>query len=68
MHNPLIFTGLSASRLPTFTDDEKLEIAGTYDFFAVNGYTSRIVTYQDKSLWPQSYENDRNTDEVLART
>ncbi|XP_076816813.1 uncharacterized protein LOC143462503 [Clavelina lepadiformis] len=63
VYNSSIIHGLSASRLPTFTDDEKLEIAGTYDFFAVNGYTSRIVTYQDKSLWPQSYENDRNTDE-----
>uniref|UniRef100_H2YY87 beta-glucosidase n=1 Tax=Ciona savignyi TaxID=51511 RepID=H2YY87_CIOSA len=52
------------SRLPVFTDAEKVEIAGTADFFAINGYTSRLVTYQDKSTWPPSYENDRDTHEV----
>uniref|UniRef100_H2YY88 beta-glucosidase n=1 Tax=Ciona savignyi TaxID=51511 RepID=H2YY88_CIOSA len=51
------------SRLPVFTDAEKVEIAGTADFFAINGYTSRLVTYQDKSTWPPSYENDRDTHE-----
>nr|XP_026692500.1 uncharacterized protein LOC104266271 isoform X3 [Ciona intestinalis] len=51
------------SRLPVFTETEKLEIAGSADFFAINGYTSRLVTYQDKSTWPPSYENDRDTHE-----
>uniref|UniRef100_H2YTH9 beta-glucosidase n=1 Tax=Ciona savignyi TaxID=51511 RepID=H2YTH9_CIOSA len=53
------------SRLPVFTDAEKVEIAGTADFFAINGYTSRLVTYQDKSTWPPSYENDRDTHELV---
>uniref|UniRef100_H2YY85 beta-glucosidase n=1 Tax=Ciona savignyi TaxID=51511 RepID=H2YY85_CIOSA len=43
------------SRLPVFTDAEKVEIAGTADFFAINGYTSRLVTYQDKSTWPPNW-------------
>uniref|UniRef100_H2YTH5 beta-glucosidase n=1 Tax=Ciona savignyi TaxID=51511 RepID=H2YTH5_CIOSA len=43
------------SRLPVFTDAEKVEIAGTADFFAINGYTSRLVTYQDKSTWPPMF-------------
>jgi len=58
------FVGLSESRLPAFTEQEKEEIAGTYDFFALNGYTSRYVSYKLKPIDEPSYENDRDTIEV----
>ena len=38
-------------------------IAGSYDFFGFNGYTSRAVKAQQKSDYP-NYENDRDTTEV----
>jgi len=35
--------GLKESRLPTFSDEEKLLIKGTFDFFGLNHYTSRLA-------------------------
>lgn len=35
---------LSTSRLPEFTADDKKMIAGTYDFFGLNHYTTNLVT------------------------
>ncbi|CAK8692258.1 unnamed protein product [Clavelina lepadiformis] len=55
--------GLTESRLPSFTEQEKFEIAGTYDFFALNGYTSRLVSFQKKPDSPANYEWDRDTHE-----
>uniref|UniRef100_A0A3Q2CJ91 beta-glucosidase n=1 Tax=Cyprinodon variegatus TaxID=28743 RepID=A0A3Q2CJ91_CYPVA len=37
--------GLSESRLPSFTEEEKNLIKGTADMFCVNHYTTRIVTH-----------------------
>ncbi|XP_048523280.1 myrosinase 1 [Dendroctonus ponderosae] len=49
--------GYSFSRLPEFTQEEIAYINGTYDFFALNIYTSSIVEYTDEpainspSIW-----------------
>jgi len=53
------------SRLPEFTEEEKLEIAGSYDFFALNGYTTRLVSHHKKpDNDAPNYEDDRDTHEV----
>ncbi|KAL1514216.1 hypothetical protein ABEB36_003507 [Hypothenemus hampei] len=44
--------GYSFSRLPVFTQEEIDYINGTFDFFALNIYTSSIVEYTDE--WPIS--------------
>ena len=60
-----LFLGLERSRLPEFTEEEKQEIAGSYDFFALNGYTTRLVSYQKKPDNISNYEFDRDTREVI---
>uniref|UniRef100_A0A3B5QDC2 Lactase n=1 Tax=Xiphophorus maculatus TaxID=8083 RepID=A0A3B5QDC2_XIPMA len=50
--------GLSQSRLPSFTEEEKNSIKGTADMFCVNHYTTRIVTHITGLLSPHSYQND----------
>ncbi|CAH2097438.1 unnamed protein product [Euphydryas editha] len=35
--------GFPYSRLPTFTEEEKKIIQGTYDYYSLNHYTSRVV-------------------------
>ena len=53
--------------MPVFTPEEQKEIAGSYDFFGINAYTTRIVVPQDRGDWP-SYENDRDSVEVIVNT
>ena len=50
--------------MPAFTEQEIEEIAGSYDFFGVNAYTTRVVTTQIKSPTPPNWEGDRDTTEV----
>lgn len=38
-------------------------IRGTWDYFAINGYTTRVVNYELKT-YDGSYEDDRDTHEV----
>ncbi|CAG9765658.1 unnamed protein product [Ceutorhynchus assimilis] len=40
--------GYSFSRLPEFSQEEIEYISGTYDYFALNMYTSNIVEYADE--------------------
>ncbi|XP_063805268.1 lactase/phlorizin hydrolase-like [Pseudophryne corroboree] len=51
--------GLPKSRLPEFTESEKLRIKGTYDFFGLNHYTSVLVGYADHPVDIIGYEGDR---------
>ena len=37
---------LSVSRLPEFTDDDKLMIEGTFDFFGLNHYTTNQIEHK----------------------
>ena len=60
----LSFLGFENSRLPEFTEAEKVEIAGSYDFFALNGYTTRVVSHKERPQFPPNYEWDRDTHEV----
>ena len=60
--------GLASSRLPEFTAEEKVEIAGSADFFGLNGYTSRLVTSKEKPIRPASWESDRDTSEVDVKS
>lgn len=39
--------GYNKSRLPAFTDDESDYIKGTYDFFAVNYYSTYLIESAD---------------------
>ena len=39
--------GHAESRLPEFTEDEKIMINGTLDFYSLQMYSSRIVTSSD---------------------
>ncbi|KAL1506317.1 hypothetical protein ABEB36_005705 [Hypothenemus hampei] len=41
--------GFSTSRLPAFTDEEKAEIKGTYDFLTINMYSSQLAAAQDEA-------------------
>uniref|UniRef100_A0AAQ4P9W1 Lactase n=1 Tax=Gasterosteus aculeatus aculeatus TaxID=481459 RepID=A0AAQ4P9W1_GASAC len=56
--------GLSETRLPLFSDEEKTSIKGTADMFCVNHYTTKIVRYVTAQLTPQSYEYDRDLREA----
>ncbi|XP_063833461.1 myrosinase 1-like isoform X1 [Ostrinia nubilalis] len=43
MRNKSSSEGFHQSRLPEFTDEEKELVKGTFDFYAINHYTSRAV-------------------------
>ncbi|XP_043918017.1 cytosolic beta-glucosidase-like [Protopterus annectens] len=55
--------GLSSSRLPEFTEDEKRMIKGTADFFALNYYTTRKVSYEESTCFGPSFLGDQATKE-----
>ncbi|XP_030752209.1 myrosinase 1-like [Sitophilus oryzae] len=38
---------LTESRLPTFTDEEKAELKGSYDFLTINMYTTDLAKWRD---------------------
>lgn len=47
--------GFYRSRMPTFTEEEKAFVRGTYDFFGVNHYTSFLVSaneYKSQNVVP----------------
>ncbi|XP_059896686.1 lactase/phlorizin hydrolase-like isoform X2 [Gadus macrocephalus] len=52
--------GLSASRLPSFTEEDKAYIRGTADVFSINHHTTKIVRHVTPKLSPPSYEFDRD--------
>ncbi|XP_068103493.1 lactase/phlorizin hydrolase-like [Hyperolius riggenbachi] len=63
--NKSALQGLSSSRLPVFTDEEKAYIQGTADVFSINIYTTKIVQHKTLKLSPPSFETDLDiTDET----
>ncbi len=50
--------GFTESRLPTFTDEESAEIAGSFDFLGVNHYTTNLVYPEDGDLSVVSFFED----------
>ncbi|XP_034741972.1 lactase-phlorizin hydrolase [Etheostoma cragini] len=56
--------GLTETRLPSFTEEEKSFIKGTADVFCVNHYTTKKVSHATLRLAPQSYEYDRDLSEA----
>uniref|UniRef100_A0A8D0L3Y9 Lactase n=1 Tax=Sphenodon punctatus TaxID=8508 RepID=A0A8D0L3Y9_SPHPU len=56
---------LPSSRLPAFTEEEKMYIRGTADVFCLNFYSSKIIKHSTTRLRPYSYEHDQErTEEV----
>ncbi|KAM3608026.1 uncharacterized protein V6R79_017957 [Siganus canaliculatus] len=56
--------GLSETRLPSFTEEEKIFIKGTADVFCINHYTTKIAKYATLWLTPHSYEYDKDLSEA----
>ncbi|XP_077992282.1 lactase/phlorizin hydrolase-like, partial [Glandiceps talaboti] len=52
--------GLSESRLPAFTEEEKAYIKGTADFFALNQYTTTICVHEVNDDPEPHYEKDQD--------
>ncbi|XP_022090545.1 lactase-phlorizin hydrolase-like [Acanthaster planci] len=59
--NKSIAQGLNESRLPVFTEEEKLSIAGTGDFFGLNAYTTTVCSDNFRPTDP-NYEDDQDVE------
>ncbi|XP_026273946.1 cytosolic beta-glucosidase [Frankliniella occidentalis] len=55
--------GLTTSRLPSFTEEQKAMIKGTLDFMGINHYTTTLTTtaVHTEQVTQASYTNDTNT-------
>lgn len=56
--------GSPSSRLPEFTEEEKMMIKGTADFFSLNYYTSRKIKHRDNTHSPPSMSADKEAEQV----
>ncbi|XP_060102209.1 cytosolic beta-glucosidase-like [Heteronotia binoei] len=56
--------GCPSSRLPEFTQEEKMAIKGTADFFALNYYTTRRIKHQDYTCNQPSRTGDVEAEQV----
>nr|XP_028599616.1 cytosolic beta-glucosidase-like isoform X1 [Podarcis muralis]XP_028599617.1 cytosolic beta-glucosidase-like isoform X1 [Podarcis muralis]XP_028599618.1 cytosolic beta-glucosidase-like isoform X1 [Podarcis muralis] len=56
--------GSPSSRLPEFTQEEKMMIKGTADFFSLNYYTSRKIKHRDNTHSPPSMSADKEAEQV----
>jgi len=54
--------GLSKSRLPVFTEEEKIQLKGSSDFFGLNFYSSEITRNKEQDNNWISYYSDRDID------
>ncbi|XP_072469350.1 lactase/phlorizin hydrolase [Notamacropus eugenii] len=54
---------LATSRLPSFTEEEKMYIRNTADVFCLNSYSSKLVAHRTPQLNPPSYESDQERTE-----
>lgn len=57
--NKSMAQGFEESRLPEFTEEEKGEIKGTYDFFGLNSYTSTVCRAEVNTGTEPNYEGDQ---------
>ncbi|XP_044525064.1 lactase-phlorizin hydrolase [Gracilinanus agilis] len=60
--------GLSKSRLPEFTEEEKRRINGTFDFFGFNHYTTILASNLDYPNYISSYDADRGVASIADRS
>ncbi|XP_071833513.1 cytosolic beta-glucosidase-like [Apostichopus japonicus] len=58
--NKSMAQGFEESRLPEFTEEEKGEIKGTYDFFGLNSYTSTVCRAEVNTGTEPNYEGDQD--------
>ncbi|XP_050974977.1 LOW QUALITY PROTEIN: lactase/phlorizin hydrolase [Labeo rohita] len=58
--------GLTESRLPSFTDEDKAFIQGTADVFCISTYTTKVVRYVTSRLDIESYETDQDVEKNNA--
>ncbi|KAF4108762.1 hypothetical protein G5714_009835 [Onychostoma macrolepis] len=58
--------GLTESRLPSFTDEDKAFIQGTADVFCVNTYTTKVVRHVTSRLDIESYQTDQDVEKNNA--
>uniref|UniRef100_A0A8C6L0B8 Lactase n=1 Tax=Nothobranchius furzeri TaxID=105023 RepID=A0A8C6L0B8_NOTFU len=56
--------GLSESRLPSFTEEEKKFVRGTADMFCMNHVTTKIASHVTGRLSPASYQYDSDFSEA----
>uniref|UniRef100_A0A8D0L9K5 Cytosolic beta-glucosidase n=1 Tax=Sphenodon punctatus TaxID=8508 RepID=A0A8D0L9K5_SPHPU len=56
--------GYQSSRLPEFTEEEKMLIKGTADFFALNYYTTRKIKHQERAYNEPSFSADKEAEQV----
>nr|XP_048704671.1 cytosolic beta-glucosidase-like isoform X2 [Caretta caretta] len=57
--------GYLSSRLPEFTEEEKMTIKGTADFFSLNYYTTRKVKRQKNTHSEPSVSGDREAEQIM---
>nr|XP_033803152.1 lactase-phlorizin hydrolase [Geotrypetes seraphini] len=60
--------GLPKSRLPEFTESEKLRIKGTFDYFGFNHYTTILASKLNFPRGVQSFDADRGVASVTDRS
>lgn len=53
--------GFAESRLPTFSEEDKAEIKGSFDFLGINHYTSKLVVPQEGDINDVDYFADDDT-------
>ncbi|XP_061468687.1 lactase/phlorizin hydrolase [Rhineura floridana] len=56
------------SRLPEFTENEKLRIKGTFDFFGLNHYTTVLASNLNYPALITSYDADRGVASITDRS
>nr|WPM03638.1 glycoside hydrolase family 1 [Phyllotreta armoraciae] len=54
--------GFNESRLPAFTEEEQKLLKGTYDFFALNHYTTYMVKARTNEVLTVSWDEDSKVD------
>ncbi|XP_067665990.1 lactase/phlorizin hydrolase-like [Haliotis asinina] len=60
--------GVTRSRLPSFTDAEKLRNRGTADFLGLNYYTSVLATPRVQPYDPPRYDTDQDVEQSVDPT